>query len=117
MGSENLSLAAKTAAALLPHRLASNGDKKLNIVPIKNSSHIDIKSNSKLGSMVVLDIPQDVPEEKSISNAPESDKNHKVNDTPDTLTSDKTVLLTNQVNSSLDNHSEFDSLKNISENR
>ncbi|CAD6227647.1 GSCOCG00001328001-RA-CDS [Cotesia congregata] len=115
MGSENLSLAAKTAAALLPHRLASNGDKKLNIVPIKHSSHIDIKSNSKLGSMVVLDIPQDVPEEKSISNALESDQNHK-NDTPDTLTSDKTVLLTNQVNSSLDNHSEFDSLKNVTEN-
>ncbi|XP_074100241.1 uncharacterized protein LOC141528200 isoform X2 [Cotesia typhae] len=116
MGSENLSLAAKTAAALLPHRLASNGDKKLNIVPIKNSSHIEIKSNSKLGSMVVLDIPQDVSQEKSMSNAPESDQNHKVNDTPDTLTSDKTVLLTNQVNSNLDNHSEFDGLENITEN-
>ncbi|XP_008547117.1 uncharacterized protein LOC103570968 [Microplitis demolitor] len=121
MGSENLCLAAKTAAAaLLPHRLASNGDRKLNIVPIKNSSHVDIKSNTKLNNMVVVDIQQEVPEEKliSISDTLETHTINEFPDNPDSLTLDETVLITNQVNDSVDNlNNKLDVHKNVTEDQ
>ncbi|XP_057327669.1 BRCA2-interacting transcriptional repressor EMSY isoform X2 [Microplitis mediator] len=121
MGSENLCLAAKTAAAaLLPHRLASNGDRKLNIVPIKNSSHVDIKSNTKLNNMVVVDIQQDVPEEKliSISNTLETHEINEFPDNSDSLTLDESALITDQVIDSVDNlNNKLDGHKNVADDQ